>query len=102
MIDKYSIACSLRSIFQGGYLSPQADFGNVGEESQLVAARVAAPLAVAAAPIGIRSQQFDGPLPSFRYAFETENEIQQSAEGELRTIGDSQVRYGDIDKRTVR
>ncbi len=90
-----NIVCSLRSIFQGGYLSPQADFGNVGEESQLVAARVAAPLAIAAtaaAPIGIRSQQFDGPLPSFRYAFETENDIQQSAEGELRTIGDSQVR----------
>ena len=27
----------------------------------------------------------------FRYSFESENEIQQSAEGELRTVGDAEV-----------
>jgi hypothetical protein len=51
---------------------------------------VAAPLPVVA-PIGIRSHVFDGPLPAFRYAYETENDIQQSAEGQLKTVGDSEV-----------
>jgi hypothetical protein len=60
---------------------------------------VVAPAAVAA-PIGVRSHVSEGPLPTFRYAFETENEIQQSAQGELRTVGDSQVRVMQKTKQT--
>ena len=41
---------------------------------------------MAAEPIGIRSQSFDGPLPTFKYAFETENDISQSAEGSMRNV----------------
>merc|ERR1712012_1181768 len=41
---------------------------------------------VAAEPIGIRSQSFDGPNPEFRYSFETENDISQSAEGTMKNV----------------
>merc|ERR1712038_1707910 len=57
---------------QGGYIAPveeQAAYGNI-----------------AAAPIGIRSQSFDGPNPEFRYSFETENDISQSAEGTMKNV----------------
>merc|ERR1711862_68685 len=42
-------------------------------------------------PIAILRSNNEGPLPTFRYSFESENEIQQSAEGELRTVGDAEV-----------
>merc|ERR1712200_75804 len=57
---------------QGGYIAPieeQAAYGNI-----------------AAAPFGIRSQSFDGPNPEFRYSFETENDISQSAEGTMKNV----------------
>merc|ERR1712077_10248 len=68
---------------QGGYIAPveeQAAYGNTAAASTIVDTRVAAE------PIGIRSQSFDGPLPEFRYSFETENDISQSAEGSLKEV----------------
>merc|ERR1711892_50719 len=69
---------------QGGYIAPadepQAAYGNVAAASTVVDTRVAAE------PIGIRSQSFDGPLPTFKYAFETENDISQSAEGSMKNV----------------
>merc|ERR1712012_10457 len=53
--------------------------------SEVVETREAAPV------IGIRSQNFDGPLPEFRYAFETENDIKQEASGELRNVDGADV-----------
>jgi len=71
-----------------GYISPQAEYGNAGEESQVVEARaVASP----AQPIAILRSSQDGPLPTFRYSYETENEITNSAEGELRLVDDTEV-----------
>merc|ERR1712012_1372543 len=52
----------------------------VAVASEVVETREAGPV------IGIRSQNFDGPLPEFRYAFETENDIKQEASGELRNV----------------
>ena len=43
----------------------QAEYGNQGEESQIVAARVASPVA-RAAPIAITRSNMEGPLPTFR------------------------------------
>merc|ERR1711881_2251 len=68
---------------QGGYIAPveeQAAYGNTAAASTIVDTRVAAE------PIGIRSQSFDGPLPEFKYSFETENDISQSAEGSLKEV----------------
>ena len=65
----------------------QAEYGNQGEESQVVEARLAP-----AQPIGILRSSYDGPLPTFKYSYETENEIQQSAEGELKVVDDSEVK----------
>merc|ERR1712123_97025 len=69
---------------QGGYIAPadepQAAYGNVAAASTVVDTRVAAE------PIGIRSQSFDGPNPEFRYSFETENDISQSAEGSMKNV----------------
>merc|ERR1712117_465688 len=73
---------------QGGYIAPveeQAAYGNTAAPSTIVDTRVAAE------PIGIRSQSFDGPLPEFKYAFETENEISQSAEGSLKEVDGANV-----------
>merc|ERR1712083_148524 len=52
----------------------------------LVAASSVVDTRVAAEPIGIRSQSFDGPNPEFRYSFETENDISQSAEGTIKNV----------------
>merc|ERR1711881_608422 len=68
---------------QGGYIAPveeQAAYGNTAAASTIVDTRVAAE------PIGIRSQSFDGPLPEFKYSFETENDISQSSEGSLKEV----------------
>merc|ERR1711862_932617 len=68
---------------QGGYIAPveeQAAYGNIAAASSVVDTRVAAE------PIGIRSQSFDGPNPEFRYSFETENDISQSAEGTMKNV----------------
>merc|ERR1712154_344629 len=68
---------------QGGYIAPveeQAAYGNTAAASTIVDTRVAAE------PVGIRSQSFDGPLPEFKYSFETENDISQSAEGTLKEV----------------
>merc|ERR1712156_753047 len=73
---------------QGGYIAPVAEQAAYGDEA---AASSVVDTRVAAEPIGIRSQSFDGPNPEFRYSFETENEISQSAEGSIRTIGDADV-----------
>merc|ERR1712224_900905 len=73
---------------QGGYIAPveeQAAYGNTAAASTIVDSRVAAE------PIGIRSQSFDGPLPEFKYAFETENDITQSAEGSLKEVDGENV-----------
>merc|ERR1711963_248618 len=71
-----------------GYIAPEAEqavYGGAGAASSIVNTRVAAE------PVGIRSQSFDGPNPEFKYAFETENDISASAEGSLKTVGDSDV-----------
>merc|ERR1719507_2098659 len=34
----------------------------------------------------VMSQNFEGPNPEFRYSYETENEITQSAEGNMRNV----------------
>merc|ERR1712212_91786 len=76
-----------------GYLAPQAEYGvaaPVAQASQVVTSARAAPVA-RAKPIAITRSSFDGPLPTFRYSYETENDIQQSAEGELRLVDDSEV-----------
>ena len=44
-----------------------------------------------AAPIGIRSQTFDPSPTGFRYSFETENDIKQEAEGNLRNVDGTDV-----------
>merc|ERR1719312_1138446 len=67
---------------QGGYIAPQASYG--GEA--VAAASTVVDTRVAAEPIGIRSQSFDGPNPEFRYSFETENDISQSAEGTMKNV----------------
>merc|ERR1711874_782580 len=67
---------------QGGYIAPveeQAAYGNT-------AAATIVDTRVAAEPIGIRSQNFEGPNPEFRYSFETENDISQSAEGNMKNV----------------
>ena len=48
---------------------------------------------VAAEPIGIRSQSFDGPNSEheFSYSFETENDISQSATGTMRNVDGADV-----------
>merc|ERR1712203_402243 len=73
---------------QGGYIAPveeQAAYGNIAAASSVVDTRVAAE------PIGIRSQSFDGPNPEFRYSFETENDISQSAEGTMKNVDGEDV-----------
>ena len=68
---------------QGGYIAPveeQAAYGYEAAPSTVVDTRVAAE------PVGIRSQSFEGPLPTFKYAFETEDDTSQSAEGSLRNV----------------
>merc|ERR1712026_274110 len=72
---------------QGGYIAPQASYG--GEA--VAAASTVVDTRVAAEPIGIRSQSFDGPNPEFRYSFETENDISQSAEGTMRNVDGTDV-----------
>ena len=74
----------------GGYIAPRDDLAGYGDNavavaSEVVETREAAPV------IGIRSQNFDGPLPEFRYAFETENDIKQEASGELRNVDGADV-----------
>merc|ERR1712173_451657 len=69
---------------QGGYIAPaaeQAAYGGVA-----AAASSVVDTRVAAEPIGIRSQSFDGPNPEFRYSFETENDIKQEAEGTMKNV----------------
>ncbi|XP_023327399.1 endocuticle structural glycoprotein ABD-4 [Eurytemora carolleeae] len=67
----------------------QADYGGLDSAaSQVVDTRI---IAEPVAPIAIVRSSFDGPLPAFRYSYETENEIQQSAEGEMKVIDDSEV-----------
>merc|ERR1711892_788162 len=61
---------------QGGYIAPVEE----AAASTIVDTRVVAE------PIGIRSQSFDGPNPEFSYSFETENDISQSAEGNMRNV----------------
>merc|ERR1712045_956979 len=46
---------------------------------------------VAAEPIGVRSFDLDNSSPNFRYNFETENDIKQEAEGELREVDGTEV-----------
>ena len=76
---------------QGGYIAPaeerQASYGNVAAASSVVDTRVAAE------PIGIRSQSFDGPNSEheFSYSFETENDISQSATGTMRNVDGANV-----------
>merc|ERR1711978_567226 len=68
---------------QGGYIAPaaeQAAYGGVAAASSVVDTRVPVE------PIGIRSQSFNGPNPEFRYSFETENDISQSAEGTMKNV----------------
>merc|ERR1711923_43746 len=48
-------------------------------------------ICLVAEPIGIRSQSFDGPNPEFRYSFETENDISQSAEGTMKNVDGTDV-----------
>ena len=79
-----------RQARQGGYIAPREELSGYGDSavaqaSDVVEAREAAPV------IGIRSQNFDGPLPEFRYAFETENDIKQEATGELRNVDGADV-----------
>ena len=68
------------------YAAPLVSYEPEAVASQVVEVREAAPA------VGIRSQMFEPEVSgAFRYAFETENDIKQSAEGSLRTVGDVEV-----------
>merc|ERR1711976_653867 len=75
---------------QGGYIAPREELSGYGD----AAASASNVVDVRAEPvqqIGIRSQNFDGPNPEFRYAFETENDIKQEAEGSMRNVDGTDV-----------
>merc|ERR1712029_580168 len=63
------------------YLSPVDEVQAAGS---LVETRVAA-------PIGIRSYNFEPSSAGFRYSYETENEIKQEAEGSMKNVDGADV-----------
>ena len=74
---------------QGGYIAPREELSGYGDSAASASAIDVRTAPVA--PIGIRSQNFDGPNPEFRYSFETENDIKQEAEGTMKNIDGTDV-----------
>ena len=73
----------------GGYIAPRDELSGYGDTAAAPATVVEA--RVAAEPIGVRSFDMDNSSPNFRYNFETENDIKQEAEGELKEVDGTQV-----------
>merc|ERR1719336_3726748 len=73
---------------QGGYIAPREELSGYGDSAASAIDVRTAPIA---APIGIRSFDFDAPNPEFRYSFETENDIKQEAEGTMKNIDGTDV-----------
>merc|ERR1712223_1228846 len=78
---------------QGGtYIAPAEEeplpsYEVVAEASDIVSTKVAAP-----EPIGFRSSFTDSVAsPSFKSSYETDNDISQEFEGNLKTVGDTEV-----------
>jgi len=75
----------------GAYIAPAEEplpsYEVVAEASDIVSTKVAAP-----EPIGFRSS-FTGSVasPSFKSSYETDNDIAQEFEGNLKTVGDTEV-----------
>merc|ERR1712223_1289980 len=75
----------------GAYIAPAEEplpsYEVVAESSDIVSTKVAAP-----EPIGFRSSFTDSVAsPSFKSSYETDNDIAQEFEGNLKTVGDTEV-----------
>merc|ERR1712115_6646 len=74
----------------GGYIAPREEelsgYGDTASAAAEVVETRAAP-----EPVGVRSFNMDNSSPNFRYNFETENDIKQEAEGELREVDGTEV-----------
>ena len=73
----------------GGYIAPRDELSSYGDTAAAPAEVVET--RVAAEPIGVRSFDLDNSSPNFRYNFETENDIKQEAEGELKEVDGTEV-----------
>ena len=74
----------------GGYIAPSDELAGYSGDTAAAPAEVVE-TRVAVEPIGVRSFDLDNSSPNFRYNFETENDIKQEAEGELREVDGTEV-----------